>query len=224
MRISALGRGECVYEYAADVESHEGCCSRQGGWEGSVSCTLVPLSSPLLTIATIARPEQLILQDDPSFLPGLTLPPPDILEEFSFLDPVRRRAGEESQTLTVTPLGSQTVPRTPQRPLGRLVIPSSSSGPVGGFGFEGDNLPGSVGDFGGMMGGEAIVEPLPEDFSFDGDGNFIDLAAGEEMAVTPQIPEGAAMHSDAGASARVRAEHEAGQQVAVQVSDPTLLQ
>jgi hypothetical protein len=180
---------------------------------------LVRTSSQLLTID---RPEQLILQDDPSFLPGLTLPPPELFEDFIFPEPVKARTGEESQTLT--PFGSQTVPRTPQRPLGGLVIPSSSSGPVGGFGLEGDDVPGSAGDVGGMMSREGIAEPLPEDFSFDADGNFIDFAAGEGIVSTPQIAQGAVMHSDAGASARVRAEHEEGQQVAVQVSDLILLQ
>lgn len=59
------------------------------------------------------------------------------------------------------------------------------------------------------------------DFVFGEDGDIIELTPGQRA---PEIPaaapatSGAPMHSDAGASARVRQEHEEGQQRGAQVS------
>jgi hypothetical protein len=84
--------------------------------------------------------------------------------------------------------------------------------------MEGDYGPGSIDDASGVISGAVGAEVLPEVFSFDADGNFIDIEAGEQTGGTPQAAQGAAMHTNAGASAQVRLEHEEGQRAAAEVS------
>ncbi|KAF2798527.1 hypothetical protein K505DRAFT_405148 [Melanomma pulvis-pyrius CBS 109.77] len=153
-----------------------------------------------------ARPEQLVLQDDPSFLPDFALPPPELLVDLDLALPLETPRSGESQSLT--PFGSQQVPGTPGRPIGGLILPSSSSRDMGEFRVEGDDDPSSVGGPSGMLRAEDLLEPLAEpDFGFDAEGNFFDHAP---HPVTPAVPGGANVPSDAGASARVRQEHEEG--------------
>ncbi|KAF2272885.1 uncharacterized protein EI97DRAFT_436495 [Westerdykella ornata] len=161
-----------------------------------------------------ARPEQLILPDDPAFLPDFTLPPADLLVELNFPIPPPVQRFDESQTYT--PGGSQSSHRSPTAPLGNLLIPSSSPVAAGDFQIAGDYGIGSVGESGGLMGVEDVAQPLEEDFSFDADGNLIDFAAGEGGFSTPLNQRGSTMMSDAGASARVREEHLEGQQTAAE--------
>lgn len=56
------------------------------------------------------------------------------------------------------------------------------------------------------------------DFTFGEDGDIIELTPGQHAPATPAAAGGAPMYSDAGASARVRQEHEEGQQGGAQVS------
>lgn len=117
----------------------------------------------------------------------------------------------------MTPFGSQHADSTPRGQIGGLILPSSSSGPVGEFRIEGHGGNSSV--LGGPVRsrGEIIAEPLLEpDFGFDADGNMIDLAPGQSIAGTPTP--GSAMYSNAAASAQMRQEHEAGQRAGIQVS------
>lgn len=89
---------------------------------------------------------------------------------------------------------------------------------MGEFRIEGDDDPSSVGGPSGMLRGEDLLEPLAEpDFGFDADGNFFDHAPNP---VTPAVPGGATVPSDAGASARVRQEHEEGKYDGAEVSFP----
>ncbi|KAF2708214.1 hypothetical protein K504DRAFT_482667 [Pleomassaria siparia CBS 279.74] len=158
-----------------------------------------------------ARAEQLVLQDDPSFLPDFALPLPELLAHLSI--PFETPRSGDSQSLT--PIGSQQPLGTPDG-LGGLIIPSSSSRGLGEFRIEGDDGLGSIGGPGEMF-GEDMLEPLAEpDFGFDADGNFFDNAA---QPVTPAPPGGTVVLSDAGVSARVRREHEEGQQDGTEVPD-----
>ncbi|KAF2636443.1 hypothetical protein P280DRAFT_552939 [Massarina eburnea CBS 473.64] len=156
------------------------------------------------------RPEQLLLQDDPSFLPEFALLPPELLAELDLgppLDPIVRAGDSQS----LTPFGTQHVPTTPEGPIGGLILPGSSSIGPGGFGIQGDVGPSSNGGPSGVP-GVGVFEDVIDDpgFTFDDDGNLVDLTDMNAIFRTPGDPGGAVMPSDAGASARVRQEHEEG--------------
>lgn len=166
-----------------------------------------------LRLTVSYRPEQLILQDDPSFLPEFALPPPELLAQLKLgpaVDPLRNG---DSQSLT--PYGSQQHPTTPEGPVGGLILPASSSVGVGGFMIHGDNGSAGIGGPSDMLGGDELDDP---GFSFDADGNLIDYEEANVIAGTPAAPRGSAMPGDAGASARVRQEHEEGLHAGAQVS------
>jgi meiotic recombination protein REC8 len=161
------------------------------------------------------RPEQLVLQDDPSFLPNFALPPPELL--LADLDPEHNfditRSGD-SQSLT--PFGSQHSRSSSHAgTLGGLVLPTSSPDPLGGFQLQGDNDITEPGGFFGADNGLDLGEP---DFTFDENGEFVEALAVQNAVETPAARSGAAMHSDAGASAKVRKEHEDGRMGGTQVS------
>lgn len=154
-------------------------------------------------------------------MPEFALPLPELPADLDFTFPVPQlRASGDSQSLSLTPLNSQQGPDTPEGPLGGLVIPSSSTVRGGEFRIEG--IPDSVGGPSDMLGGDEMPQALEEEFSFDADGNFIDLAGGEEIAATPANRQGGTMPSDVGASARVRREHEEGQVAGAEVSLPLI--
>ncbi|KAF2689605.1 hypothetical protein K458DRAFT_475049 [Lentithecium fluviatile CBS 122367] len=160
-----------------------------------------------------AKPEQLVLPDDPSFLPEFALPPPELLAELNLgpaLEPLRNG---DSQSLT--PFGSQQ-PTTPGGPIGGLILPSSSSVGAGEFVIHGDNGLGALGGPSALLGGEDLDDP---GFAFDDNGNIIDFEEVNVISGTPAVPGGATMPSDAGASARVRQEHEEGLQAGAQFGD-----
>ncbi|KAF2464897.1 uncharacterized protein BDR25DRAFT_296064 [Lindgomyces ingoldianus] len=157
-----------------------------------------------------AKPDQLVLQDDPSFLPEFVLPPPELLADLDIPLFQTPRSGE-SQSLT--PFGSQQAHATPEAQIGGLVLPSSSSRGAGGLVLAGDDGDGAgtMGGPSGIVGEEGIMEPLEEpDFGFDADGNYIEFTPGPVISGTPAVPGAPTVPSDAGASARVRREHEEG--------------
>ena len=85
------------------------------------------------------------------------------------------------------------------------------------FRLEGDDGVGSVGGPSVMGAGDTIQLEDP-DFMIADDGEIIQLPPRRKVPSTPARTAGAKMSSDAGASARVRKEHEDGQQVVDQVS------
>lgn len=175
------------------------------------------ISSEAEPLLTEHRPEQLVLPDDPSFLPEFALPPPEFLDELDLDFGLDQPHSGDSQALTS--FGSQQSLSSQASAVGGLVLPSSSSVVPGDFQVEGDNGPASVGGRSAMLGADNLVLDLADpDFTFDADGEMVDLPPGNVMSGTPGMPRSSAMLSDAGASARVRREHEEGQQVGVQVS------
>lgn len=157
------------------------------------------------------RPEQLVLQDDPSFLPEYVVPPPELFEELdlSFCpDPLR---SGESQSLT--PFGSQQSSHSSYVGGYGLVLPSSSPKQPAGVDLQGGNTMVDINNF------LNLEEP---EFMFGEDGDIIEFTPSQPALETPAAPvttnEGGLMHSDAGASARVRQKHEEGQHVGAQVS------
>ncbi|KAF1978109.1 hypothetical protein BU23DRAFT_595909 [Bimuria novae-zelandiae CBS 107.79] len=151
-----------------------------------------------------ARPDQLVMPDDPSFLPEFAMPPPELLAELHLgraLSPLC--VSGESQSLT--PFADQQDPSTPA-PAAGLILPTSSSVGPGGFDLQG-NGPSSIGGHGDFADEEMIDAP---DFTFDENGEFVDLTEANMVHGTPAAQGGSNMHSDAGASAKVRQEHEDG--------------
>lgn len=151
-------------------------------------------------------PEQLILQDDPSFLPEFTLPPLELLADLERdFDLTNNRSGE-SQSLT--PFGLQS--SSQHGPLGGLILPTSSPGQPGSFHLEGDDE--ITAPIIGVDEGFQLDEP---EFTFDENGDYVEIAP---KVGTPAARSAAAMHSDAAASAKVRQEHEEGREGGIQVS------
>ncbi|KAH7398699.1 Rec8 like protein-domain-containing protein [Phaeosphaeria sp. MPI-PUGE-AT-0046c] len=153
-----------------------------------------------------ARPEQLMLQDDPSFLPDFALAPPanltDLDGDFNF------NISHSGESQSLTPFGSQKSYSSSQAgPLGGLVLPSSSPTPAGGFQLHGDTEGAGTNQLPIADHGMAFDEP---DFAFDENGELVESLLAPVVAGTPAGRSRAAMHSDADASAKVRRDHEEG--------------
>ncbi|KAJ4320790.1 R8 protein [Neodidymelliopsis sp. IMI 364377] len=157
-------------------------------------------------------PEQLVLQDDPSFLPEFAVPPPELLADLNFSFDLHSPRSGESQSLT--PFGSQRSSQSSYVAGFGLVLPSSSPIQPNAFRLEADD--GAQGDA-GVPNIDNLLQLDEPDFTFGEDGDLIEFSLGKSAPMTPQIVEGAPMHSDAAASARVRKEHEDGQQGGDQV-------
>lgn len=178
-----------------------------------MSLHLHPYDLPLM----FRRPEQLILPDDQSFLPDFAFAPPALLADLDFSFNLDMARPGESQTLT--PFGSQRSQSSSHiGAIGGLILPSSSPSVPGGLRFKGDNGPGSVGGASDMFGAGNILDLDEPDFTFDDDGDIIDFGDRDTEPKTPGVRGGATMSGDAGASARVRREHEEGRSAGVQVS------
>jgi meiotic recombination protein REC8 len=147
------------------------------------------------------------------------MPPPELLADLDFglgLDIIR---SGDSQSLT--PFGSQQLrSSSPVGALGGLVLPSSSSTPAGSFRLHGDTEAVDPVVFLGDEDGTQLGEP---DFAFDENGELVERSSVHDVAATPAAHSGVAMHSDAGASAKVRRDHEEGRMGAAQVSFTTVL-
>ncbi|KAL5393624.1 hypothetical protein PMIN02_005734 [Paraphaeosphaeria minitans] len=149
-----------------------------------------------------ARPDQLILQDDPSFLPEFAMPPLEFLAELELSPVPPLRTTSESQSLNPFDFQQEQGPSTPC-PVTGLIIPTSSSVGPGGFVLQG-NGPSSIG---GQVAVDDDMIDAP-DFTFDENGEFVDLTEANLNVGTPAAPGGGTVHSDAGASAKVRQDHE----------------
>lgn len=166
------------------------------------------------------RPDQLVLEDDPSFLPDFALAPLD-LDDVSELDlpgPAR-----SSSLLSLRRSRSPrpiTLEEHEGGPVLGIQVPSSDASPGGlaGFVVPGDDGPGTR-----VHGGTAIYmddegfEP-GVDFGFDADGNLVEHALTDHVQRTPATVARPGLPSSSAASARVRQEHEDAQQLGGDVS------
>jgi hypothetical protein len=215
VRLCSVRRPECAQRHAHDAADGEEPRSRPRCWQSSVSI------SPHFTNASYSlkynSPEQLILQDDPSFLPEFAAPPLELLDLDLGFDFSINRTGD-SQSLT--PFGSQSSSHA--GPLGGLILPTSSPGQPGSFPFAGDTDNDNVGAS-GMLGADEGYQINEPDFTFDENGELVEDLQARAVAGTPAARSAAAMQSDAGASAKVRREHEEGRAGGVQVSFTAVL-
>ena len=132
---------------------------------------------------------------------------------------------QHSDSLLVTPYGSQKL-RDEQalaRPIGGRISPSSDTGDhgnVGGFVVHGDDGRGTGRPASptSIIGGEDDGFLPDVDFGFDAEGNLLEFTPIQRISSTPAVGEGRALGSDAGASAKVRKEHEEGLKAGADVS------
>ncbi|XP_014552613.1 hypothetical protein COCVIDRAFT_109816 [Bipolaris victoriae FI3] len=165
-----------------------------------------------------ANPEQLMLQDDPSFLPDFAPPPPELLTDLDCNFNLDITHSGESQSLT--PFGSQLYSSSPHvGTAGGLVLPTSSPVTPGGFRFEGDYGTGSIGDHSAMLGAGDTIEIGDPDFEFGDDGEIIQLSPSTVSLRTPATPARAPRSGDAGQNDKVRKEPLQGQQALDQLPD-----
>ena len=132
---------------------------------------------------------------------------------------------QHSDSLLVTPYGSRKFSdeQTLARPIGGLISPSSDTGDhgnVGGFVVHGDDGRGTSRPAGptSIIGREDDGFLPDTDFGFDAEGNLLEFTPIQWISSTPAVGEGRALGSDAGASAKVRKEHEEGLKAGADVS------
>ena len=154
------------------------------------------------------RPDQLVLQDDPAFLPDLFLPNLDM--DLAFLESSTQ--GSSKRTSLHSALSQQSSKSShvegDESILG-LVIPTSgsgNSGEIGGFTFP-DSAGGSAQrdrrTIGSLGADEGFYPDV--DFAFDDDGRIIEL--GDQPQPRAETTAGPArVRSDSGISAQVRQE------------------
>jgi hypothetical protein len=162
------------------------------------------------------RPERLIFEDDPSFLPEFALSPPELLSELDHNFNLDIMRSGDSQSLT--PFSSQRLLSSHADAFGGLILPTSSPVAAGSFRLEGDDVADSVGAPSGMSGAGDIAEIEDPDFMFGDNGEVIQFSAQRSVARTPIRIPGGTMSGDVKASVRVRKEHEEGLQAGNQVS------
>ena len=165
----------------------------------------------------MSSPDQLILHDDPAFVPDMVLPGLDI--DLAALDISTDASSRRSSILSPhsqrTSLSSEHA--SDESALG-LVIPSSDGGGAGHLGgfiipsSEQASVRRSVGV--GNLFGEAEDDfNLDPGFMFDNDGNMIDLVKDVSLPRVEQIlPAAGRIRSDSGAIAQVRRELDEGLQ------------
>lgn len=201
-------RAERTQQHDAHAAFGEESRTRSRRWQSQVSIYQLPEHA----IVNFVRPEQLVLQDDPSFLPEFALPPPESLADLDLGFNLELPRSGESQSLT--PFGSQ--PSSQPSNFGGfgLVLPSSSPNQPADFGFGNDNRARRDNS---VLNIDNLLQLDDPDFTFGEDGDLIEFTPSHPAPATPAVMRGAPMHSDAGASARVRLEHKEGQQAGAQV-------
>ncbi|KAI9873277.1 MAG: hypothetical protein M1830_000588, partial [Pleopsidium flavum] len=165
-----------------------------------------------------ARPDQLILQDDPAFLPDLAFGGFDI--DLSALDLSSDATSRRSSILSQrSQQSSQSSHHEREASHLGLVLPPSeteATADVGGFVVAGED--GSSVQRGSRLGSPLLEGGeegfLPDaDFEFDAEGNVIELTADERAQRRSGAGAGGSRLSrDSAASVRVRREHEEGLQ------------
>ncbi|MCJ1393678.1 hypothetical protein MMC18_006554 [Xylographa bjoerkii] len=157
-----------------------------------------------------ARPDQLVLQDDPAFLPDIDLPSLDL--DLSLFE---NSTQGSSQRTSVMSAGSNQSSRSSNKEgeaseFG-LIIPTSDSGnpgDTGGFHLAKSGSSATKRDAG-------IADFFPEeqgffpdvDFNFDAEGNMIELETPQAVQSNEPVPRG---RSDSGVSTQIRQDQEEG--------------
>ena len=160
----------------------------------------------LLLTNRSTSPDQLIIHDDPAFVPDFALPGLDI--DLSALDISSDSSRRSSILFPRSQRSSLSSQPDADNAVRGLIIPSSDSGgagDLGGFIFPSDN-PSSAQQsarIGGLLEDEDEGFNLDPGFSIDADGNLIEENT-PDLAAAPSV--GRRLGSDPAASGRVRQE------------------
>jgi len=130
------------------------------------------------------RPDQLLLEDDPAFLPDLTLEALD-LDLPAFGTP----ALPNSQVSNILSLLASSSPQAGDIAPG-LILPSDTTGSIDDFGLDASET--RIGSRGprpsGLMPRDGEEGLLPEsDFTFDAEGNLIEFAPAVHSVASPSV-------------------------------------
>jgi meiotic recombination protein REC8 len=153
----------------------------------------------------VLRSDQLLLEDDPAFLPDILFAPLD--DDFDLLN-MKTGVVTDTQLTSASSLQSASSPFDRQHALnlGVLILPTSDTGEIGGF----------LGPSEGSVRGPRLSSQLGRDedtalefdgFDFDEDGNVYELQSGTRVS---QDDRRIILPSETAASARVQQEHAAG--------------
>ncbi|KAL8794824.1 MAG: hypothetical protein Q9195_002652 [Heterodermia aff. obscurata] len=164
-----------------------------------------------------ARPDQLIVQDDPAFFPELALPGLDI--DLSALDISTDESSCRSSLLApLSQHSSVSSTRKSDESMPGIIIPSSGTGgggSIGGFVLPGEERSSAqrASRMRSILGEEAEGFDLDPGFTFDEQGDIVFNDAGVPVQVDPATrPRPVRLGSDSAMSARVREEIEEGMQ------------
>ncbi|TVY14205.1 Meiotic recombination protein rec8 [Lachnellula arida] len=155
-----------------------------------------------------AKPEQLILADDPAFLPDMALPALPPLEFDVSRMSLEPEDGGRSQSMMSVRGRSGSISSGSLPPLNL----GSSSGNSIAYQLPFDNPFGGssqkpyIGEDGGVFGEEMMYED--DIFDIDGDGNLLDIPESVRAARRASAHPQGRLGSDSAASGRVRREHE----------------
>ncbi|MCJ1249630.1 hypothetical protein MMC30_006856 [Trapelia coarctata] len=160
-----------------------------------------------------ARPEQLVLQDDPAFLPELDLPNLDM--DFSLFEVSTQGSSKRTSIMSAkSNQSSQSSHQEGEDSVLSLVIPSSGSGNAGGIGgftiaeSEGTSARRDTRPADAVNDEEGFFPDV--DFNFDAEGNLIELGDLGPLPTGQVEPAMTGTRSDSAASAQVRQEHQEG--------------
>jgi len=155
------------------------------------------------------RPEQLVLQDDPAFLPEFDLPNLDL--DLSIFEASTQGSSKRTSIISAkSKSSSQSSNQDGEDSVLGFVIRSSGSGDAGIGGFMIAESEGTVTrrDIRPADDAEGFFPDV--DFNFDAEGNLIELGDVEPVPASQAEPAMTRIRSDSAASARVRQEHHEG--------------
>ncbi|KAH0533852.1 hypothetical protein FGG08_007522 [Glutinoglossum americanum] len=179
--------------------------------------TIIAPEAPMaLRLQSNLLPGQLIVEDDPAFIPELPPLPLDL--GFSNLNLASLSHSQGSSLLSpYSRRSSQSSLESAGESIAGLIIPTSNTGgdagDVGGFTLPGDDGGGRGSKPGFEVGIYEDQEDgfFPEvDFEFDADGNIRNISTDKENRTSTIAPGRGRLDSDSAASGRVRMEHEEG--------------
>ncbi|MCJ1404428.1 hypothetical protein MMC11_007653 [Xylographa trunciseda] len=155
-----------------------------------------------------ARPDQLILQDNPAFLPDIDLPSLDL--DLSLFENSTQGSSHRTSIMSANSIQSSiSSNKDGEASVFGLVIPTSDSGNAGGTGgFHLADLGSST-----TKRDTRNADIFPEeqgffpdvDFNFDAEGNMIELEAPPARQVEDRVPR---VWSDSGVSSQMRQDHD----------------
>ena len=168
---------------------------------------MVYLKSERIDLTCMRRPDQLVLQDDPAFLPDFD--PLDLDLDLSLFEASTQGSSQRSSIMSRHSHQSSRSSNADAEPaVVGLVIPSSSSGNAGGIG--GFALPESERSRGAVISNEDEGFFPDVDFNFDAEGNYIELGEVQPTPVGEPDTIRGRIRSDTETSALVRQEHQEG--------------